>query len=163
MSVYLSGPIIHTEHRRNEFYRAVINAFEREKISVFAPQFLKALNPREIYERDVKHLRDCHIVVAEVTHPSHGVGMEIMLAIEMTKPIIMFYQRGVGRLSRMILGAPGKVMFEYSTIDEVVEFLKGIDVPALVINKCSKCDSEVAEQKGDWLRCIGCGEKNTRG
>lgn len=38
------------------------------------------MTPQEVFERDVKGVKECDILVAEISEPSHDVGMEIMLA-----------------------------------------------------------------------------------
>jgi len=62
-------------------------------------------NPRHIYWRDVNGVRRSEGLIAEVTYPSLGIGMEVMLAITMGKPVLALYQRGA-RVSKMLLGAP---------------------------------------------------------
>lgn len=41
---------------------------------------------REIHDRDLDWLRQSHVVVAEVTQPSLGVGYELGRAVDMNKP-----------------------------------------------------------------------------
>ncbi|MFW9888533.1 MAG: nucleoside 2-deoxyribosyltransferase [Candidatus Thorarchaeota archaeon] len=158
---YLSGPIIHAEDRRDDFYRAVIDLLEQKGVEVFAPQFYPPASPEEIYERDVRKVRACDFLVAEVTSPSHGVGMEIMLAVELSKPILMFFGSAPGRLSRMVAGAPGKVLFNYLDIDEVTQVLDRIDYASLIVDDCPICDSHVVEASKDQLRCISCNSLTT--
>ncbi len=154
--VYLSGPIIHEQHREDELYRVVVNVLEEQGVAVFAPQFLPADRPRHIYQRDTQEVRRCDVLVAEVTHPSHGVGMEIMLAIELMKPVIMFKRRNSGLISCMIEGADGKAMFEYDNTDEVRRILESLDFDSLIVRQCVVCDSQVAEVIENGLRCVVC-------
>lgn len=156
MKVYLSGPIIHSQFRMDDFYHAIVDTLERAKISVFAPQFLPPVSPKEIYERDVKYVRECRVLIAEVSNPSLGVGMELMLAIKLGKPIIMFYREGSGRLSKMVRGAPGKAIITYSSVDDVIKFITSIDMDSLVLGTCNECESEVLERVDKNLRCIKC-------
>lgn len=158
---YLSGPIIHAEDRRDDFYRAVIDLLEAKGIEVFAPQFYPPAGPEEIYERDVRKVRACDFLVAEVSSPSHGVGMEIMLAIELSKPILLFFDSTSGRLSRMVAGAPGKALFNYLDIDEVTQVLDRIDYASLIVDDCPVCDSHVVEASKNQLRCVLCNSLTT--
>ena len=58
-----------------------------------------------IFDRDVSWLKECDIVVAEVTIPSLGVGYEIGLAESVNKPIVCFYRQLEGKsLSARISG-----------------------------------------------------------
>jgi len=158
---YLSGPIIHTEDRRDDFYRVVIDLLEEKGVEVFAPQFHPPTSSEEIYERDVRYVRACDFLVAEVSSPSHGVGMEIMLAIELSKPILLFFDSTSGRLSRMVAGAPGKALFNYLDIDDVTQVLGRIDYANLIVDDCPICDSQVIEASEGQLRCVSCNSLTT--
>ncbi len=159
MIVYLSGPIIRSQFRMDDFYHAIVDTLERANISVFAPQFLPKVSAKEIYERDVKHVKECKVLIAEVSNPSLGVGMELMLAIELGRPIIMFYKEGSGHLSRMVQGAPGKALITYSSIDDVIRFITDLDIQSLTLGHCNRCESGVLEKTGKDQRCIKCGNK----
>jgi hypothetical protein len=65
-------------------------------------------------------------LVAEVTHPSFGVGIEIARATEFKKKVICIYRQMEGkRLSAMISGCPDVKVFNYQKIEELKEiFLK---------------------------------------
>lgn len=78
-----------------------------------------------IFERDVSWLKECDIVVAEVTTPSLGVGYEVGLAESMNKKIICFYRKLEGKsLSAMISGNKLIRLYEYKTIDDIENILK---------------------------------------
>ncbi|MHA1924569.1 MAG: nucleoside 2-deoxyribosyltransferase [Candidatus Thorarchaeota archaeon] len=158
---YLSGPIIHTEDRRDDFYRVVIDLLEENGVEVFAPQFFPSASPEEIYERDARNVRACDFLIAEVSSPSHGVGMEIMLAIELSKPVLLFFDSSSGRLSKMVSGAPGKALFKYLDIDDVTQVLRRIDFTNLIVDHCPICDSQVVEATEDQLRCVSCNSLTT--
>jgi len=58
-----------------------------------------------IHDRDVELLEQSHVIVAEVTQPSLGVGYEIGRAVAMNKPILAMYRPQEGKLlSAMIRG-----------------------------------------------------------
>lgn len=154
---YLSGPIIHQHKRKDDFYRLVVDTLEELEIDVFAPQFLPPASAEEIYRRDVHYLRSSDLLIAEVSSPSHGVGMEIMLAIELQKPVLLFHHSSSEKLSRMVAGADGKVLFVYDELEEVARRLLGTDLKKLAVANCSKCDSQVAEKSDDKVRCVACG------
>jgi nucleoside 2-deoxyribosyltransferase len=60
---------------------------------------------RFIHERDMAWLRDCDLVIAEVTVPSLGVGYELGWACALQKPVLALYRPDQGkRLSAMIAG-----------------------------------------------------------
>ena len=157
---YLSAPIIHDALRKDDFCSTVIEALEENGVTVFAPQLLAAREPSLIYRRDVEHVRLCDLLIAEVSSPSLGVGMEIMLAIELRKPVLMFLQSNSEQVSKMVLGAEGKVLFRYMFLKEVDQVLRSFDAENLIVQGCSDCDSQVAEVLEDKTRCIACGHTN---
>jgi nucleoside 2-deoxyribosyltransferase len=61
------------------------------------------MDPREVYQRDVFWIKDCDLLVAEVSTPSHGVGYEIALALTLHKPVLCLYRQNA-RVSRLITG-----------------------------------------------------------
>jgi nucleoside 2-deoxyribosyltransferase len=63
----------------------------------------RELMPQEVYERDVNWIKNCDALIAEVSAPSHGVGYEIGLALNIGKPVLCLYQKD-RRVSRMITG-----------------------------------------------------------
>ena len=155
--VYLSAPIIHKGSRKDEFCTQILNLLEEQGLTVFAPQFLGPAEPEEIYRRDVYNVRMCDVLLAEVSNPSLGVGMEIMLAIEHMKPVLMFFQGEIESLSKMVRGADGKVLIEYSNLSDVEEKLRTHNLENLIVQKCPICSAQVAEAYEEGLRCIGCG------
>lgn len=154
---YLSAPIIHSNLRKDDFCTVVIKALEDKGITVFAPQFLEPAKPHIIYQRDVEHVMKSDFLIAEITNPSLGVGMEIMLSIEHNKPVILFYNSDIGRLSKMVMGAPGKVLFVYNSLVDVDSILRNLNLEKLLVLKCPSCDSHVAEVIDDQNNCVECG------
>ena len=80
-----------------------------------------AIGAHEVYGRDVGWIRDCDILIAEVSVPSHGVGYEIGFALGLGKPVLVLYQEG-RKLSKMIGGNPDPNLTVrcYTTPDEAV-------------------------------------------
>jgi hypothetical protein len=160
--VYLSAPIIKKVSRRNDFCTRVVTTLENLGLTVFAPQFLGPADSEEVYRRDVHKLLMCDFLIAEVSSPSLGVGMEIMLAIEHMKPVLMFFHGDVESLSKMIRGADGKVLIEYSDLREVEEKIRAHNLENLIVQKCPVCSAQVAEANEEGLRCLGCGSGSHR-
>ncbi len=63
----------------------------------------KVVSPREVYERDIRWIQECDLVIAEVSTPSHGVGYEIAYALNLGKRVLCLYRKGE-RVSKMITG-----------------------------------------------------------
>ncbi|MBE0680424.1 MAG: nucleoside 2-deoxyribosyltransferase [Anaerolineales bacterium] len=91
----------------------------------------RMLPPQYVYERDVDWIKNCDILVAEVSVPSHGVGYEIGLALIIGKPVLCIFQEE-RKVSKMISGNPNPmlVLKSYSTLEEALSiarnFLKKI-------------------------------------
>lgn len=77
--------------------------------------------PADVYKRDKAWVRNCDILVAEVSTPSHGVGYEIALAEKYKKPIFCCTRKGK-KISKMITGNPYKrmVFYSYTSTDDLL-------------------------------------------
>jgi nucleoside 2-deoxyribosyltransferase len=84
----------------------------------------RVLAPRDVYERDVNWIRNCDVLIAEVSVPSHGVGYEIGYALNIGKPVLCIHQKD-RRVSKMITGNTDHTLtvHEYLTADEAVSLI----------------------------------------
>ncbi|HVN32049.1 MAG TPA: nucleoside 2-deoxyribosyltransferase [Thermoanaerobaculaceae bacterium] len=71
------------------------------------------ISDADLARRDLKWVADCSALVAEVSTPSHGVGVEVTVALAGNKPVLLAYRRGAP-VSRLLLGLPGVEAFAYS-------------------------------------------------
>ncbi len=62
-----------------------------------------AVQPVDVYTRDVAWIQACDALVAEVSTPSHGVGYEIAFALGLGKRVLCLYRQD-RRVSKMITG-----------------------------------------------------------
>jgi len=83
----------------------------------------RALTPKDVYERDVKWIRECDVLIAEVGIPSHGVGYEIAYALNAGKPVLCLAQEG-RRVSKMITGNSALEMKTYSTFEDAISLVR---------------------------------------
>ncbi len=75
-----------------------------------------------IYDRDVNWLKESDLIIADVTIPSLGVGVEIGLAQTLNKKIICLYNVNAdASLSAMVAGDPNITILRYTTVDEAKE------------------------------------------
>ena len=80
------------------------------------------LSRKEIYERDVKYLQECDVVIAECTTPSLGVGYELCYAEKLCKPTYVLFGNNSGRrLSAMIEGNEYYKVIYYDSLSEALE------------------------------------------
>jgi adenylate cyclase class IV len=78
----------------------------------------------DIYARDMRWLQDCDLVVAEVSLPSLGVGIELATAQHIGKPIICLCHTEVA-LSALVDGNPGLRVLRYKDAGEALSMLEG--------------------------------------
>lgn len=78
------------------------------------------LSDKAIYTRDVQWIRDCDVVVADVSIPSLGVGYEIGYAESLKKPVLCLYDTSSERkLSAMISGNEYCTVVSYTSLDDI--------------------------------------------
>ena len=79
------------------------------------------VDPVEVFERDVNWVEDCDVLIAEVSTPSHGVGYEVALALEKSKPVLCLHRQNL-RVSKMITGntKPTMRVSSYKTEDDAL-------------------------------------------
>lgn len=82
-----------------------------------------SITPLQVFERDTRGVENSDVLVADISMPSHGVGMEIVLAYTHGKRIICLFMKGAV-ISRMIRGIPGAFLIEYESEKEMAERLK---------------------------------------
>lgn len=78
-----------------------------------------------VFQRDKEGAEGCDILVADVTEPSIGVGMEIMAAYKAGRRVILVAKKG-RVTSRMLLHMDHKETVEYEKEDEVYDGLRRI-------------------------------------
>jgi len=74
----------------------------------------------EVARRDLSWVAACDALVAEVSTPSHGVGVEVAAAVAGDKPVLLAYRHGT-TVSRLLLGLPGVEAFAYTDARDVRE------------------------------------------
>jgi len=74
------------------------------------------VSDRELAERDLAWLRESDALVAEVSSPSHGVGIEVASAVQMELPTLILYHEGC-TVSRLLLGLDRVESASYHDLD----------------------------------------------
>ncbi len=79
------------------------------------------LTPQRVYERDTTWIKNCDVLIAEVSAPSHGVGYEIGFALNIGKPVLCLHHQG-RRVSKMITGNsdPALSIRTYAEVKEAI-------------------------------------------
>jgi len=126
MRIYFSGSITGGREQAR-IYPAIIEYLQQygEVLTEFVADNTytqlgeRQLAPEAVYRRDIDFIDRCQVVVAEVTVPSFGVGVEVARASMQGKPVLALYQPAGGRrLSAMIAGDPNVTVAEYRTLEE---------------------------------------------
>ena len=82
----------------------------------------EGISDPEIYERDLAWLAEAEAVVAEVTVPSHGVGVELAHAELLGKPILCLFREQPNRPVSPFISGNKYVQFErYRDLSEAYE------------------------------------------
>lgn len=76
------------------------------------------LSEAKLAQRDLGWVAGCDALVAEVSSPSHGVGVEVAAALAGGKPVLLVYRRGTP-VSRLLLGLPGVEVVTYTDAREI--------------------------------------------
>ena len=79
------------------------------------------LTPQDVYERDINWIKNCDVLIAEVSVPSHGVGYEVGFALNIGKPVLCLHQKE-RKVSKMITGNPDHILTvcAYSNVEEAI-------------------------------------------
>jgi hypothetical protein len=81
------------------------------------------LSDAELARRDLEWVAGCNALVAEVSTPSHGVGIEVAAALAGHKPVLLVHRRGAA-VSRLLLGLPGVDVAAYGDHRELPEAIR---------------------------------------
>jgi hypothetical protein len=78
-----------------------------------------------IYARDIRWIKDADLLVAEVSHPSIGVGYEVAYAEARDIPVLALYHLGAeAPMSAMISGNPRITVIRYNSLSELWPLLE---------------------------------------
>ncbi|MBE6996805.1 MAG: C-Myc-responsive protein Rcl [Ruminococcaceae bacterium] len=80
----------------------------------------------EIWKQDMAWLRECDLVIAECTTPSHGVGYELAMAQQWNKPVHIFYDARRAVLSAMLTGDPYYTIHPYESEEALIAQLDAL-------------------------------------
>ena len=117
MKVYLAVPLVQNTYKNiaKKIYHLIIQLnckINSEWVIWDDPN--PNLNSNEIYLRDLNAIKSADVVIAEITKPSIGVGMEIMLAKTFAKRIICISQKK--KFSKFLVGTPDITIIHYSSM-----------------------------------------------
>lgn len=114
-TAYLSCGLTRAPEATRSLYDTLKKACAEVGVELYCPHEYsdpshktESLNPQEVYELNKKRVQENEVVVAYVGEPSLGVGIELEIAREVGKPIILLSETG-SKVSRMARGVPGVI------------------------------------------------------
>ena len=125
-TAYVLGPI--TQHGKEYLpvYKAAMKVCSNHFDSVIGsyPDFWKMKEkPENYYSKIMKEIKNCSMLVAEVSKASHGVGIELQASAESNIPLICLAEKGI-IVSSMIRGLPNlKAIVYYDDLQNLEEKL----------------------------------------
>lgn len=75
------------------------------------------LTDRGLADRDLTWLAQSEALIAEVSTPSHGVGIEVTSALHHHLPVLLLHRQGIP-VSRLLSGLSGLTKQSYRSIEE---------------------------------------------
>ena len=121
MRVYLSVPMV--ANRSLDRANIIAEAIMDSGHEVISPWVLGSLDSQgtsdvNVFERDRNGAESCDAIVADITEPSIGVGMELMAAHKAGKRIVLLARRGQ-IVSKMLLHLKDKETFEFDEESQI--------------------------------------------
>jgi 2'-deoxynucleoside 5'-phosphate N-hydrolase len=127
LKIYLSVPMI--ANRALPRARLMEKAITDAGHTIISPWVLGPIeqhDPRvvDVFQRDMRATEESDAIVADVTEPSIGVGMELMAAYKARKKIFLVVKKGKVT-SRMLTHMDHKETIEYEDEQEIYRLLRG--------------------------------------
>ncbi len=136
MKVYFCGGM-HGDRSKLGVYKHIIHRLQKMGHEVLTTHIIDEkkikidmkADPKVVFERDMRWLDECEVVVAEVSGPSFGVGFEVAAALyKEKKKVFMLYDRKLtAKVSSLASGCTDKncEVIAYSGMKDVDKFLDG--------------------------------------
>jgi hypothetical protein len=115
MKAYITCPVSHSQERLNLL--PVIESVVKSKgIETFV--FKIGGNPEEIFKRDYGEIKSRDLLIAEVSEPSHGVGIEIGMSFCLGLERILLHEKGK-YITKLAQGMPKTTIVEYENLEDM--------------------------------------------
>lgn len=132
MKIYFAGAIRGGREKVYDYVK-IVEQFEKFGAKVLTKHVADTklsekgenITPEEIYKRDIKWLKECDIIFADITIPSLGVGYELAYAENLGKPIYAVYEENAN-VSGFLKGNPKINFLPYKNIIEVLNKINEI-------------------------------------
>ena len=103
--ILIIGGYSTTDENRKIVFQSIIEIAKANSVDVYSPFDTKKVicTDNELYERAIKLVKEADLIIAECSHPSTGMGMELQEAFRIEKPVIVTVKNDAS-LSRLIKG-----------------------------------------------------------
>ena len=139
-NVYVACSMIKSKQIDFSLLDFIVNWVEKQGFQAFVPGKMDDASSKIIFERDLNWLKQSDIIIADVNEPSHGVGMEIMYALEYSIPVLCLLDENNKPLSRMVEGSPHTLIVNYRDKNDLKFQLGLLKLRELNILNCEKCN-----------------------
>ena len=115
MKAYITCPISHTKERLSllpEIKKIV------ESKGIVPAVFEVREDAKEIFQADYSDIKSSELIIAEVSEPSHGVGIEIGMSYCLGLKRILLLEKGK-HVTPMASGMPGTTIIEYENLEDM--------------------------------------------
>ena len=119
--ILITGTVMTADCNSIKIYEDLVNICKKVSNNIYSPldtmQFKG--NDTERYDRAMELLRETKIIIAEMSVPSTGQGMELQEAVRLDIPIIVIAKSG-SKVSGLIKGS-GKIksILYYNNIEDI--------------------------------------------
>jgi len=122
MKAYITCPVTLT-NKRIDFLPEIEKIVKFKGLETFV---IKAGGtPEEIFDRDYNQIKSSDLIIAEVSEPSHGVGIEIGMSFPLGLKRIILFQKG-SVVTKLVQGMPDTFIVEYEEIEDLKNNLNEI-------------------------------------
>jgi len=115
MKAYITCPISHSKERW-KFLPEIKKIVEEKGINSYV--FEVGGEPTEIFNTDYSQLKSCDLIIADVSEPSHGVGLEIGISYCLNLKRIFLLEKGK-QVTKIIQGMPNTIIIEYENLKDL--------------------------------------------
>ena len=122
MKVYIMGPKQLASQETIPFYKSIVafsKKYFKEVVCTYPDFWDSKRTPAEHYTFMKKIIGECDLLVAEITTPATGLGVQLEMAVEYGIPVIGLLKRG-SSASSLAAGLPMmKRIIEYGSLEQL--------------------------------------------
>ena len=137
--ILITGTVLTANEETRALYRALVDLADSasmESLKVYSPLDTMEFEgtSSEKYNRAMELVKNSSAIIAEMSSPSTGQGMEIGTAISRTKPILAIHKKGT-KVSSLVTGCPQIEVVEYEKVEDLRDQIYGFIQKHLVLTE----------------------------